>query len=126
MIYNLGKKDKITNDKIREFGSKVYSLANSKKTKSMELNNKADTDSDKNQKRKDDETVNKEVLEFGSVYDECNDNQIINYSALIWTAGLRPASSDLFPKYIETIEIIPIIALSIIPGTLISILTTKK
>mgnify|MGYP001354520563 CR=1 FL=1 len=32
---------------------------------------------------------------------------------------------EFFPKYIETIEIIPIIALSIIPGTLISILTTK-
>ena len=32
---------------------------------------------------------------------------------------------NFFPKYIETIEIIPIIALSIIPGTLIGILTTK-
>ena len=31
MVYNLGDKDKLTNDKMREFGSKLYSLANSKK-----------------------------------------------------------------------------------------------
>jgi len=32
---------------------------------------------------------------------------------------------EFFPKYIETIEMIPIIALSIIPATLMTILTTK-
>ena len=32
---------------------------------------------------------------------------------------------EFFPKYIETIEMIPIVALSIIPATLMTILTTK-
>ena len=35
MIYNLGEKDKITDDIMRAFGSKLYSLVNSKKIKSM-------------------------------------------------------------------------------------------
>ena len=41
MIYNLGDKDKLTNDKMREFGSKLYSLVNSKKVKSMTMDTKS-------------------------------------------------------------------------------------
>ena len=41
MIYNLGDKDKITNDTIRAFGSELYSLVNSKKLKSMILDTKS-------------------------------------------------------------------------------------
>ena len=41
MVYNLGDKDKLTNDKMREFGSKLYSLANSKKIKSMAIDTKS-------------------------------------------------------------------------------------
>ncbi len=41
MIYNLGDKNKLTNDKMREFGSKLYSLANSKKVKSMTMDTKS-------------------------------------------------------------------------------------
>ena len=41
MVYNLGDKDKITNDRIRSFASKLYSLVNSKKIKSMALNTKS-------------------------------------------------------------------------------------
>jgi len=41
MLFNIGDKGKLTNDKIREIGSKVYSLANSKKVKSMALDLKS-------------------------------------------------------------------------------------
>ena len=41
MIYNLGDKGKLTNDKMREFGSKLYSLTNSKKIKSMIVDTKS-------------------------------------------------------------------------------------
>ena len=41
MIYNLGEKDKITDDIMRAFGSKLYSLVNSKKVKSMLLDTKS-------------------------------------------------------------------------------------
>jgi len=47
---------------------------------------------------------------------------IVGVLAMILLPYLIP---NFFPKYIETVEIIPIIALSIIPGTLISILTAK-
>ena len=41
MVYTLGDNDKLTNDKMREFGSKLYSLANSKKIKSMAIDTKS-------------------------------------------------------------------------------------
>ena len=47
---------------------------------------------------------------------------IVGVSAMILLPDLIP---NFFPKYIETVEIIPIVALSIIPGTLFSLLSTK-
>tara|TARA_B100000029_G_scaffold211141_2_gene208947 strand:+ start:1668 stop:2813 length:1146 start_codon:yes stop_codon:yes gene_type:complete len=47
---------------------------------------------------------------------------IVGVSAMILLPDLIP---NFFPKYIETVEIIPIVALSIIPGTLFSLLSAK-
>jgi len=41
MLFNLGDKKKLTNDKMRAFGSKLYSLVNSKKIKSMLIDTKS-------------------------------------------------------------------------------------
>ena len=41
MFFNLGDKKKLTNDKLRAYGSKVYSLVNSKKIKSMHIDTKS-------------------------------------------------------------------------------------
>ena len=41
MIYNLGDKKKVTNDKIRAHGSKIYSLVNAKQIKSIDLDVKS-------------------------------------------------------------------------------------
>tara|TARA_B100000029_G_scaffold199738_1_gene198088 strand:+ start:124 stop:1590 length:1467 start_codon:yes stop_codon:yes gene_type:complete len=41
MLFNLGNKDKLTNDNMRAFGSKLYSLVNSKKIKKMALDAKS-------------------------------------------------------------------------------------
>ena len=41
MLFNLGDKDKLTNDKMRAFGSNLYSLVNSKKIKKMVLDTKS-------------------------------------------------------------------------------------
>ena len=41
MLFNLGDKDKITNDKMRAFGSKLYSLVDSKKIKNMVVDTKS-------------------------------------------------------------------------------------
>ena len=51
MLFNLGDKKKLTNDKMRAFGSKLYSLVNSKKIKKMVLDTKSFsmTSNDKNQ-----------------------------------------------------------------------------
>ena len=43
MLFNLGDKKKLTNDKMRAFGSKLYSLVNSKKIKSMLIDTKSFT-----------------------------------------------------------------------------------
>ena len=51
MLFNLGDKKKLTNDKMRAFGSKLYSLVNSKKITKMVLDTKSFsmTSNDKNQ-----------------------------------------------------------------------------
>ena len=51
MLFNMGDKKKLTNDKMRAFGSKLYSLVNSKKIKKMVLDTKSFsmTSNDKNQ-----------------------------------------------------------------------------
>ena len=41
IFFNLGEKKKLTNDKLRAYGAKVYSLINSKKIKSMHLDSKS-------------------------------------------------------------------------------------
>tara|TARA_B100002051_G_scaffold257162_1_gene274319 strand:- start:47 stop:1513 length:1467 start_codon:yes stop_codon:yes gene_type:complete len=41
MLFNLGDKNKITNDKMRAFGSKLYSLVDSKKIKNMAIDTKS-------------------------------------------------------------------------------------
>ena len=41
MLFNLGDKDKITNDKMRAFGSKLYSLVDSKKINNMVIDTKS-------------------------------------------------------------------------------------
>ena len=41
MLFNMGDKKKLTNDKMRAFGSKLYSLVNSKKIKKMVLDTKS-------------------------------------------------------------------------------------
>tara|TARA_B100002052_G_scaffold73071_1_gene66242 strand:- start:190 stop:1656 length:1467 start_codon:yes stop_codon:yes gene_type:complete len=41
IFFNLGDKKKLTSDKLRAYGSKVYSLVNSKKIKSMHLDTKS-------------------------------------------------------------------------------------
>jgi len=41
MIYNLGDKNKFSNDKMRAHGSKIYSIVNAKKIKSMSIDGKS-------------------------------------------------------------------------------------
>jgi leucyl aminopeptidase len=41
MIYNLGNKDKFSNDKMRSHGSKIYSIVNAKKIKTMAIDGKS-------------------------------------------------------------------------------------
>ena len=41
MIYNLGDKDKFSNDKMRSHSSKIYSIVNAKKIKTMAIDSKS-------------------------------------------------------------------------------------